>query len=421
MKKKLMGLLAAVLAVSMTTSAFAADTGFRKFIDENYGDKSGTFSANDVYLVQKKLDAYVAAGEKTEDYDLKIDVNNDGRFNDGDIALLYQLALRPAETNVSKTIRVTAKGARNVVGVNPLTQGFINRKHLGYVDETSKDDSDVYGTDVYVFNGKGSTLDTIKTDTYTYVNGNAAEVSSMLDKVSFYSAALGKNVGLRTADGWAKLSVALRYVIPLTQEDAELATATKAEADARVQESVDFLGVLGEEDNKARSDAWAAIKNLVVSDRVFDSGNMEELEANSQNIQDAVSDDGKEISDLEITKTAKEVMDIVSSKYSSFTVNYNGATDGKESETIDASNIESSKLITGLIAIKDAYFASPGTTDVGTVANAYGYGPTLTGDENIVVKATNNNSGIETTVNVFLADTLITDAQAQQDAASNAQ
>ncbi len=284
MKKKLFGLLAAVMAVSMTTSAFAADTGIRGIYDA-LGDNSGTFSANDVYLINKLVNSPDAD-------QLGIDVNGDGVFAVDDIHLLYHLALRPNEVQQNNAIKIVASGA-----FNKTISDAILPEHVNADTPSGKDD---YGTATYLLTDKEGSIKDVIDDVIS--TATPAGLTTQLDKIYFKNAK-DVDVYLRHDDGWSMLCYALRYIAPMHEKDAQ----TCFKYDELSKSGYKFYES-AEATNKERTDALDKIKAVVVSEGEITQEGIDTIKAN---YSIAVPD----LTYKEVENTAVEVMAIVDGKY----------------------------------------------------------------------------------------------------------
>lgn len=313
MKKKLIGLLAAVMAVSMTTSAFAASAEEAANPRTAFNvDGSRVFSANDVYRVFK------ADPEK--------DVNGDRKFNSADADVLYSLALQPKNVEAKAFVFADATGT---VEVHTQDTGIVPMAHLGYGVKT-----DEYGTDVLVKLDNGATLKEISDDVFNYVKATdtrAKQVSTQLNKIFFNSATKG-DVYLRTDDGWSMLCYALRYVVPMKESDAM--TCNKV-AQLKAE---NYTFATGNEENVKALDA---IKAVVVGTNDFTTTDIQTIQ---DNIYTAFPSG---IAADVIEKTAVEVLKITDRKYT-VTVEYNGVP-----QTLSAATVANSQFIKDVEKLAD--------------------------------------------------------------------
>ncbi len=322
MKKKLFGLLAAVMAVSMTTSAFAADLAAAKAPRDAF-DKDGSkvFTANDVYLYSKD----------------PVDVNADTKTDNADVSVLYSLGLQPNTVTAKAFVFAQANGTVNV-NTRDITNQIIPLEHLGYTVV-----EDEYGTGV-LKEGTPATLKTISDDIYNYVAGDAAraeQVSTQLNKIFFNNAVKG-DVYLRSNNGWAMLCYALRYIVPMKESDAVLCNKV-----AQLQaEGYTFAA-----DGDAQVAALDAIKAVVVGNQT-DNAKANETPfttADITTIHDNVytAFPTAALTSDNITKTAEEVLKITDTKYD-VVVYYNG-----KEEVLSADTAKTSEFIAAIAQLGD--------------------------------------------------------------------
>ncbi len=278
MKRKLFSLVAAVMAMSMTTSAFAATARGTGDVD---GDSQLT--ANDVMAIVNSL---------TDSAEANVDGSSNG-INGADANVLYNIILQPKTVtedlelrvytenySVGATPAIAASGAANL-GSSVAD----NEQGMGIVDDT-------------VSLTSGTTIsEAINQLANVVTDSSAASISEQLDKIYFNSATKG-DVYLRHEDGWAMFCWAVRAIVPLSESDAQLinkaSDAATAEEIAAKQDQVDAMN---------------NIKALVVSNNTLTA-------ADIQTIKDEfLKAFPNTITSDEVTAAAADVLSITGDKY----------------------------------------------------------------------------------------------------------
>ncbi len=359
MKKKLFGLLAAVMAVSMTTSAFAADLEAVKAPRTAFNvDGSAEFSANDVYRVFKENPA--------------VDVNGDRATNSADASVLYSLALQPKNVEAKAFVYADITGPN--LDIHTKATDIISMKTLGY--DVKADD---YGTDTLVVAESGTLYDASK-DVFAWLqdavkdpNGDRPkQVSTQLDKVFFNSPVKG-DVYLRSENGWAMLCYALRYIVPMKEDDARICN----KVNELTNEGYTFATA-----DDAQTKALDAIKAVVVGEQAdpADKNTSDFTAADIKVIEDNIytafpndlgaTDEGKE----NLKKTAEEVLKITGEKYP-VTITYNDI-----EQKLTADNVAESDFMKDALQVTDYK-----TVKVQDVVSIFGDKVTATAGANTAV------------------------------------
>ena len=322
MKKKLLSIVSVVLAMSMTTSAFAATARGTGDVD---GD--GQITANDVFKIMQGL-----AAEGAE-------ANVDGRTGiDGlDARVLYNTILQPKTVSEDLTLKAYSEGMANDVEF-----GAFNAADLGSTTGHEAPN----GLKEVATNVDTSTTTTIKDAIDKLVdlaaNQRAEGITNQLNKIYFVSAVKG-DVYLRSENGWAMFCNALRYIVPMDEETAALCN--------RVENGTPIAEIEANAELKARYDALNEVKAIIVGEQE-DPAAVNESALSASDIIAAKDALYRAIpsglTDNEITATAKEVLKITDTKYV-FSVD----SEVTGQEDLSETGVDASAFIKGLLALKN--------------------------------------------------------------------
>lgn len=322
MKKKLLSIVSVVLAMSMTTSAFAATARGTGDVD---GD--GQITANDVFKIMQGL-----AAEDAE-------ANVDGRTGiDGlDARVLYNTILQPKTVSEDLTLKAYSEGMANDVEF-----GAFNAADLGSTTGHEAPN----GLKEVATNVDTSTTTTIKDAIDQLVdlaaNQRAEGITNQLNKIYFVSAVKG-DVYLRSENGWAMFCNALRYIVPMDEETAVLCN--------RVENGTSIAEIEANAELKARYDALNEVKAIIVGEQE-DPAAVNESALSASDIIAAKDALYRAIpsglTDDEITATAKEVLKITDTKY---VFSIDSEVTGQED--LSEAGVDTSAFIKGLLDLKN--------------------------------------------------------------------
>lgn len=324
MKRKLLSIVSVVLAMSMTTSAFAATARGTGDVD---GD--GKYTANDVFKIMQGLAAD----------DAQANVDGYTGIDGLDARVLYNTILQPKTVSEDLTLKAYSEGMENDVEF-----GIFNAEQLGSTGR----DVQPNGLDKVVtsVDANATTATTIKDAIDQLVdlaaNQRTQGITNQLNRIFFHSNVKGE-VYLRSENGWAMFCNALRYIVPMDEETAALCN--------RPENGTPMSEIEANADLKARYDALNEVKAIIV-------GEQEDPAAiNTSTISAADLIKAKDamyraipsgLTDDEITATAKEVLKITDRKYK-FTVD----SEVTGQETLSEAGVDESAFIKGLIALKN--------------------------------------------------------------------
>lgn len=330
MKRKLLSIVSVVLAMSMTTSAFAATARGTGNVDGDFNaDGTPKLTANDVFMIMKGL-----TGDSAE-------ANVDGRTGVDrlDARVLYNTILQPKTVSEDLTLKAYSEGMENDVEF-----GIFNAEQLGSTGR----DVQPNGLDKVVtsVDANATTATTIKDAIDQLVdlaaNQRTQGITNQLNRIFFHSNVKGE-VYLRSENGWAMFCNALRYIVPMDEETAALCN--------RPENGTPMSEIEANETLKARYDALNEVKAIIVGDqedpaaintsKISAADLIKAKDAMYRAIPSGLTDD-------EITATAKEVLNITDRKYK-FTVD----SEGTGQETLSEAGVDESAFIKGLIALKN--------------------------------------------------------------------
>lgn len=284
MKKKLTGLVAVTLAMSMATSAFAATPRGTGDVD---GD--GMVTANDVLMILKGL-----ANDNAE---ANVDGSSDGV--DGlDAHVAFAEMLQPKTVTEDLALRVyTENYSIGKVPVSVITGAenlgstvSDNEKGTGIVDDTVS-----LSTATSVGDAINKLVDLV-TDT------SAERISNQLDKVYFSSATKG-DVYLRNADGWAMFCYAVQPIVPMEKEKADLINADINNPTKPASSDEEIAA------KQAQVDALKAMESVIVGTKVLDASDIRTIKDNFLiAFPNTITSD-------EVNETVARVLSITGAKY----------------------------------------------------------------------------------------------------------
>lgn len=324
MKRKLLSIVSVVLAMSMTTSAFAATARGTGDVD---GD--GKYTANDVFKIMQGLAAD----------DAQANVDGYTGIDGLDARVLYNTILQPKTVSEDLTLKAYSEGMENDVEF-----GIFNAEQLGSTGR----DVQPNGLDKVVtsVDANATTATTIKDAIDQLVdlaaNQRTQGITNQLNRIFFHSNVKGE-VYLRSENGWAMFCNALRYIVPMDEETAALCN--------RPENGTPMSEIEANETLKARYDALNEVKAIIVGDqedpaaintsKISAADLIKAKDAMYRAIPSGLTDD-------EITATAKEVLKITDRKYK-FTVD----SEVTGQETLSEAGVDESAFIKGLIALKN--------------------------------------------------------------------
>ena len=351
MKRKLLSIVSVVLAMSMTTSAFAATARGTGDVD---GD--GKYTANDVFKIMQGLAADDAQA------------NVDGRtgVDPFDVKVLYNTILQPKTVSEDLTLKAYSEGMENDVEF-----GIFNAEQLGSTGR----DVQPNGLDKVVtsVDANATTATTIKDAIDQLVdlaaNQRTAGIVNQINNIYFNGAVKG-DVYLTSENGWAKLCNALRFIVPMDKATAALCNSDNY-ADYNYYDPATATA-----EETSRYNALMDVKEFVVGSREVKEGITDD-EAQAQHPIVLDSDGNGEVSAEEtnemaakivaaknalytaipagldenvIRLTAAEVLSITGTRYH-FTVN---SEDMGIDEVLDKeTDVNSSAFINGLVELSD--------------------------------------------------------------------
>ncbi len=302
MKRKLLSIVSVVLAMSMTTSAFAATARGTGDVDND-----GQITANDVLAILTGKYAQLEGADQANV------ANRANGVSGVDANVLYQTILQPKYVSEDLALRVYTENYS--IGSNPIDV-IEGAEDLGSTVGTNE-----YGTgvvnDAVTLDGVTTISDAITKLASLATDSAAASLTEQLNNISFVSE-LGEDVYLRNEDGWAKLCWALGPIIPLSYEDAVIVN--------RVDDAATDEEIAAKQD---QVDALNAIKAYVVSDKTLTAADVQDI---ATQLLIAFPND---ITEDEVKATAARVLEITDQKYV-FTADYNEM----EDEVISASAVE---------------------------------------------------------------------------------
>mgnify|MGYP005761431249 FL=1 len=322
MKRKLLSIVSVVLAMSMTTSAFAATARGTGDVD---GD--GKITANDVFKIMQNLAAD----------DAQANVDGYTGIDGLDARVLYNTILQPKTVSEDLTLKAYSEGMANdtefrVFDAADLASTTGHEAPNGLKEVATSVDT--------------STTTTIKDAIDKLVdmaaNQRTQGITNQLNRIFFVSAVKG-DVYLRSENGWAMFCNALRYIVPMDGETAALCN--------RPENGTPISEIEANETLKARYDALNEVKAIIVGDQE-DPAAVNETALSASDIIAAKDALYRAIpsglTDEEITATAKEVLKITDTKYV-FSVD----SEKTGQEDLSEANVDTSAFINGLLALKN--------------------------------------------------------------------
>lgn len=322
MKRKLLSIVSVVLAMSMTTSAFAATARGTGDVD---GD--GKYTANDVFKIMQGLAAD----------DAQANVDGYTGIDGLDARVLYNTILQPKTVSEDLTLKA-------------YSEGMANDTEFRIFDAAALGSTTGHET----ANGLKEVATTVDTSTTTTIkdaidqlvdlaaNQRAEGITNQLNRIYFVSAVKG-DVYLRSENGWAMFCNALRYIVPMDEETAALCN--------RPKNGTPISEIEANETLKARYDALNEVKAIIVGDQEDPAAvngtalSASDIIAAKDALYRAIPSG---LTDEEITATAKEVLKITDTKYV-FSVD----SEKTGQEDLSEANVDTSAFINGLIALKN--------------------------------------------------------------------